>query len=73
MPQTMDSKTTDRKWLGRYDCPRRDLREFLERAENVGEVTQVKVANWNFGLGALAEIEARFSPRNLTFLGLIAT
>ena len=56
MPQTMDSKTTDRKWLGLYDLPHRDLREFLERAESIGEVTRVKGANWDLELGALAEI-----------------
>src|SRR6202140_1200332 len=56
MPQTMDSKPIDRKWLGLYDRPHRDLREFLERAESVGEVTRVKGANWDLELGALAEI-----------------
>ena len=56
MPQTMDSKTTDRKWLGLYDRPHRDLREFLDRAESLGEVTRVKGANWDLELGALAEI-----------------
>jgi hypothetical protein len=45
MPQTTDSKTTDRKWLGLYDRPHRDLREFLERAESAGEVTRVEGAN----------------------------
>src|SRR6202140_2818897 len=56
MSKTMDPKTTDRKWLGLYDRPHRDLREFLERAEGLGEVTRVKGANWDLELGALAEI-----------------
>src|ERR1700674_5240339 len=56
MPQTIDSKATDRKWLGLYDRPHRDLREFLERAESLGEVTRVKGASWDLELGALAEI-----------------
>jgi 4-hydroxy-3-polyprenylbenzoate decarboxylase len=56
MSQTIEPKTTDRKWLGLYDRPHGDLREFLERAESVGEVTHVKGANWDLELGALAEI-----------------
>jgi len=56
MPQTIESKAADRKWLGLYDRPHRDLREFLERAESIGEVTRVKGANWDLELGALAEI-----------------
>ena len=56
MPQTIESKATDRKWLGIYDRPHRDLREFLERAESIGEITRVKGANWDLELGALAEI-----------------
>ena len=56
MPQTIESKTADRKWLGLYDRPHRDLREFLERAESVGELSHVKGANWDLEMGALAEI-----------------
>src|SRR5271165_2266364 len=56
MSQSTEMKTADRKWLGRYDRPHRDLREFLERAESLGEVTRVKGANWDLELGALAEI-----------------
>src|SRR5271165_3985844 len=56
MPQTTESNTADRKWLGLYDRPHRDLREFLERAESLGEVTRVKGASWDLELGALAEI-----------------
>ena len=56
MSRTTESKTADRKWLGQYERPHRDLREFLERAESVGEVTHVKGANWDLELGALAEI-----------------
>jgi hypothetical protein len=56
MSQTIDPKMTDRKWLGLFDRPHRDLREFLERAESVGEVMHVKGANWDLELGALAEI-----------------
>src|ERR1700722_7823489 len=56
MTQTIEPKTADRKWLGLYDRPHRDLREFLERAESLGEVTRVKGASWDLELGALAEI-----------------
>src|SRR4029077_7002972 len=56
MPQPMEPKMIDRKWLGLCDRPHRDLREFLERAERVGEVARVKGANWDLELGAPAEI-----------------
>jgi len=56
MPQPMEPKMIDRKWLGLCDRPHRDLREFLERAESVGEVARVKGANWDLELGALAKI-----------------
>src|ERR1035437_1141450 len=56
MPQAIEPKTIDRTWLGLYDRPHRDLREFLERAESIGEVTRVKGANWDLEMGALAEI-----------------
>ena len=56
MSQTIDPKTADRKWLGLYDRPHRDLSEFLERAESIGEVARVQGANWDLELGALAEI-----------------
>ena len=63
MPQTMDSKTTDRKWLGLYDRPHRDLREFLERAESLGEVTRVKGANWDLEPRALSRKSSTTNDR----------
>src|SRR5580700_11079337 len=56
MPQTMEPKIAGRKWLGLYDRPHRDLREFIERAEKLGEIARVKGASWDLELGALAEI-----------------
>src|SRR6201993_576418 len=56
MPQSLELKTTDRKWLGLYDRPHRDLREFIERAESLGEVARVTGASWDLELGALAEL-----------------
>jgi hypothetical protein len=47
LSQTMDSKTADRKWLRLHDRPHRDLREFLQRAEIIGETTHVKGARWD--------------------------
>ena len=45
-----------RSWLGRYNRPHDDLREFLERAEREGEVVRVTGADWDLEIGALSEI-----------------
>jgi UbiD family decarboxylase len=39
-----------------YDAPHVDLREFLLRAERVGELLGVPGADWNLEMGALAEV-----------------
>jgi UbiD family decarboxylase len=56
MPQGIEPKMTGRSWLGLYDRPHRDLREFLERAEKAGEVLRVKGVSWDLEMGALAEV-----------------
>ncbi len=56
MSQSSDAGPGDKKWLGLYDRPHRDLREFLERAESLGEIVRVKGADWKLEMGALAEI-----------------
>jgi UbiD family decarboxylase len=52
-----------------YDRPHVDLREFIARAESVGEVTRIAGADWNLELGTLAEIvyHARPEPPALLF------
>ncbi len=45
-----------RSWLGKYNRPHRDLREFIERAEREGEILRASGADWDLEMGALAEI-----------------
>lgn len=40
----------------RADTPHRDLREFLERVEAIGELKRVKGAHWDLEMGCLAEL-----------------
>jgi 4-hydroxy-3-polyprenylbenzoate decarboxylase len=44
-----------RSWLGRYNKPHEDLRDFLHRAEAAGEVVHVSGAHWDLEMGALSE------------------
>lgn len=44
-----------RSWLGRYNRPHEDLREFLTRAEQAGEIVRVSGADWDLEMGALSE------------------
>jgi len=49
-----------------YDRPHRDLREWLERAEKLGEVLRVEGVDWNLEMGSVAEmICSRRSPATL--------
>ena len=48
----------ERSWLGRYNGPHRDLREYIERCERAGEILRVPGANWDLEIGALCEIIA---------------
>jgi UbiD family decarboxylase len=52
-----------------YDRAHTDLREFIARAENAGEIMRVKGADWNLEIGTLAEIvcHARPEPPALLF------
>ena len=47
-----------RSWLGRYNRPHTDLREFLERAERAGEIIHATGADPDLEIGALSEIIA---------------
>ena len=48
----------ERSWLGRYNGPHRDLREYIERCERAGEILRVPGATWDLEIGALCEIIA---------------
>src|SRR5579871_5539226 len=56
----MDDRTAgdgiSRTWLGKYNRPHQDLREFIERAEREGEIVRAAGADWDLEMGALAEI-----------------
>jgi hypothetical protein len=45
-----------------YDRAHADLREFIERTRAADELLQIKGANWNLEIGALAEIVNHARP-----------
>jgi UbiD family decarboxylase len=45
-----------------YDRPHQDLREFIARVEQAGELARIKGADWNLEMGTLAEIVAHARP-----------
>lgn len=59
----------ERQKFNAYDRPHGDLREFIARADEVGEVARVTGADWNLEIGTLAEIihHARPEPPALLF------
>src|SRR5438105_5969791 len=52
-----------------YDRPHDDMREFIARAEEQGELLRIPGADWNLDMGALGEIvnHARPEPPALLF------
>ncbi len=52
-----------------YNAPHEDLREFIRRAEEAGEILRVKGADWKLEMGTLGEIvnHARPEPPALLF------
>ena len=52
-----------------YDGPHADVREFLSRIEDAGELARIPGADWNLEMGALAEIiyHAKSEPPALLF------
>ncbi len=52
-----------------YNAPHEDLREFIKRAEDAGELVRIKGADWNLEMGTLAEIinHARPEPPAILF------
>jgi UbiD family decarboxylase len=39
-----------------YNAPHQDLREFIERADRMGEILRIQGASWDLEMGALAEV-----------------
>mgnify|MGYP003701664777 CR=1 FL=1 len=52
-----------------YNAPHEDLREFIKRAEEAGEILRIKGADWKLEMGTLGEIvnHARPEPPALLF------
>src|SRR5712691_4119142 len=48
------SDQDERRWL-RYNTPHKDLREFIARAEEAGELLHAKGVHWDLEMGALAQ------------------
>src|SRR3954452_19105617 len=45
-----------------YNHPHEDLREFIKRAEEAGEIVRIKGADWKLEMGTLAEIVSHARP-----------
>lgn len=50
--------------VGEYARPHRDLREWLERAEALGELKRISGVDWNLEMGAVAEMIYHARPEN---------
>jgi len=46
----------ERTWVGLWDRPHQDLREFLHRAEQIGELVRIKNASPDLEIATLAEV-----------------
>jgi UbiD family decarboxylase len=54
-----DAKPTG---YGAYDAPHRDLREWIERVEQHGELMRVEGVDWNLEMGSVAEMIYHAKP-----------
>ena len=52
------------KGYGEYDRPHEDLREWIERAENLGELMRIDGVDWNLEMGSVAEMIYHAKPDN---------
>src|SRR5258707_9025143 len=61
--------TTKPQRYNAYERPHADVREFVERAEQQGELLRIKGADWDLEIGTLGEIvnHARPEPPALLF------
>ena len=50
--------------FGEYKNPHADLREWLSRIEDIGEIKVIEGAAWNLEIGAIAEMIYHASPEN---------
>ncbi|MDE0058731.1 MAG: UbiD family decarboxylase, partial [Defluviicoccus sp.] len=49
---------------GAYDRPHEDLREWIGRAEDLGELLRVDGVDWNLEMGSVAEMIYHAKPDN---------
>ena len=52
------------KGYGEYDRPHEDLREWIDRAESLGELMRVDGVDWNLEMGSVAEMIYHAKPDN---------
>ena len=50
------------KGYGEYDRPHEDLREWIDRAESLGELMRVDGVDWNLEMGSVAEMIYHAKP-----------
>ena len=50
--------------FGDFDAPHEDLREWLARVEQIGELKVIEGADWNLEIGAIAEMIYHANPEN---------
>lgn len=58
----MTEASARRSGYGEYDRPHEDLREWLERAEELGELMRVEGVDWNLEMGSVAEMIYHAKP-----------
>ena len=54
--------TTKPQRYNAYDRPHEDMREFIARAEEQGELLRISGADWNLEMGTLGEIVNHARP-----------
>jgi UbiD family decarboxylase len=57
------AKSTASNWV-EYNAPHEDLRDFLTRAERIGEVKKIDGADWKLEMGAISEMFGAARPEN---------
>ena len=50
--------------FGDFDAPHEDLREWLKRVDEIGELKVIEGADWNLEIGAIAEMIYHANPEN---------
>jgi hypothetical protein len=57
-------KTAKKGSYTEYSAPHQDLREWLDRVDNMGELQKVDGADWNLEIGAVAEMLYHATPED---------